>query len=131
MRMTHSPAAATFAADEVVVVVPPLPGLIVTELPLPPAVVEPLRPPVPVVTVVELEPEVGPAVFLAVWVRQGCWLSTTIVVPPFPPLTTATLAPVPAAVETVSALAPYAELKTIAAPSSRLERAMSKRMVGP
>ena len=136
MTMTHSPAAATFAADEEVVTVPPSPGVIVTVVPFGPAVVVPLSPLAPTPT--ELDEECEPAAAVArepralsaversLRVRQGCSLSTTIVVPPLLPLTIETLAPAPEVELTVSAAAIVADPAT-----SRLERTRNTRIGRP
>jgi hypothetical protein len=139
MTTTHSPAAAMLVADDVVVTVPPLPGVIVTLVtlvPLGPAVVVPLSAPAPTPTeldeecepaeAVAREPRAAPAVARSVRVRQGCSLSTTIVVPPLLPLTIETLAPAPEVELTVSAAASVADPAR-----SRLERTMSARIGRP
>jgi hypothetical protein len=136
MITTHSPAAATLLPDEVVVVVPPLPGLTVTVVPFGPAVVVPLSPPAPIPTeldeecepaeAVECEPrDAAPAAF-SLRVRQGCSLSTMIVVPPLLPLTIETLAPAPDVELTLSATASVADPA-----STRPESSIIARMVEP
>jgi hypothetical protein len=134
MITTHSPAAATLVPDDAVVTVPPPPGVIVTVVPFGPADVVPLSPPAPTATeldedcepdeAVAREPREVPAVAFSLRVRQGCSLSTMIVVPPLLPLTIETLAPAPDVELTVSAAASVADPATI-----RLERIASARMV--
>jgi hypothetical protein len=136
MTMTHSPAAATFVSDDEVVTVPPPPGVIVTVVPFGPAVVVPLSPPAPTPTeldeeceppaAVDREPRPFPAVERSLRVRQGCSLSTTIVVPPLLPLTIETFAPAPEVELTLSAAAIVADPAT-----SRLERTRNARICRP
>jgi hypothetical protein len=129
MITTHSPAAATLEPDDVVVAMPPLPDPTVTEVPFGPVVVEPLSPPGPlVIVVVEFEPDERRAAVLPLSVRQGRWLSITIVVPPLLPLTTATLAPAPEAVDVVSAVAIVAEPPSTPAPRTMPSRTVNGRM---
>lgn len=123
--MMHSPAEATFDPDEAVEAVPFRPGLIDTEVPPDPAVAVPLIPPAPIEVEEPDEPVEPLAVLPPFSVRQGCWLFTTIVVPPLLPLMIETLAPPPEVELVESAEAIVAEPAT----SNRLDRTISARIV--
>lgn len=137
MITTHSLAEATLVSDETDDDVPPVPGLILTEVPLGPAELDPLSDPVPAPVPTELDDELDElelddrpgrvaALALSFCARQGCWLSTMIVVPPLLPLTIDTLAPPPEVDVVVSAAA-----IVVAPVSSKVEITMVARMLAP
>ncbi len=103
---------------------PDAPDCIDTEGPFGPIVVEPLRPPEPVVIVVEFDDEDELRVddlsfvvsFCATW--HGLLLSTTIVVPPLSPVTIETLAPPALVLVVLSANAAGAISSKAAAPAT-------------
>ena len=135
MITTHSLAEATLRPVDPELAMLELlpPGPILTEVPPEPAVAEPLSPPAPIEVEVEPAPEdvplaVVPA-FPAFSVRQGCWLSTMIVVPPLLPLTIETLAPPPEVEVVVSAAASLADPAIRLAPSRRPDKPVMMRMV--